>query len=149
MNNSGKTPNELAKHDIHVNMDGVRRPAFELINMPHIEWSDLFRVWPELQAIDMTVLEQIKIDSTYSGYTDRQEMDIAAFRRDENMLLPPDFNYSDVGSLSTEIRQKLNEAKPATLGAASRISGITPAAITALLRFIKKKPSAKQGDKVA
>lgn len=149
MNNSGKTPNELAKHDIHVNMDGVRRPAFELINMPQIEWSDLFRVWPELQTIDMTVLEQIKIDSTYSGYTDRQEMDIAAFRRDENMLLPADFNYSDVGSLSTEIRQKLNEAKPATLGAASRISGITPAAITALLRFIKKKPSAKQGDKVA
>jgi len=149
MNNSGKTPNELAKHDIHVNMDGVRRPAFELINMPQIEWSDLFRVWPELQTIDMAVLEQIKIDSTYSGYTDRQEMDIAAFRRDENMLLPDDFNYSDVGSLSTEIRQKLNEAKPATLGAASRISGITPAAITALLRFIKKKPGAKQGDKVA
>jgi tRNA uridine 5-carboxymethylaminomethyl modification enzyme len=117
--------------------------------MPQIEWPDLFRVWPELQNIDMTVLEQIKIDSTYSGYTDRQEMDIAAFRRDENMLLPPDFNYSDVGSLSTEIRQKLNEAKPATLGAASRISGITPAAITALLRFIKKKPNGRQGDKVA
>jgi tRNA uridine 5-carboxymethylaminomethyl modification enzyme len=149
MKNAGKTPNELAVHDIHVNMDGVRRPAFDLINMPHIEWEDLFRVWPELQSLDKGILQQIKIDSTYSGYTDRQELDIAAFRRDENMLLPPDFNYADVGSLSTEIRQKLNEARPATLGAASRISGITPAAITALLRYIKKKPVVKQGDKVA
>lgn len=149
MNTSGKTPNELAKHDIHVNMDGVRRPAFDLINMPNIEWEDLFRVWPELKSVDSLVLNQIKIDSTYAGYTDRQDMDIAAFRRDENLMLPADFNYSDVGSLSTEIRQKLNDAKPATLGAASRISGITPAAITALLRYIKKKPSPKQGDKVA
>lgn len=149
MNASGKTPNELAKHGIHVNMDGIRRPAFDLINMPNVEWQDLFRVWPELQSIDTLILNQIKIDSTYAGYTDRQDMDIAAFRRDENLMLPVDFNYSDVGSLSTEIRQKLNDAKPATLGAASRISGITPTAITALLRYIKKKPNAKQGDKVA
>lgn len=149
MNASGKTPNELAKHDIHVNMDGIRRPAFDLINMPNIEWEDLFRVWPELQSIDTLILNQIKIDSTYAGYTDRQDMDIAAFRRDENLILPVNFNYSDVGSLSTEIRQKLNDAKPATLGAASRISGITPTAITALLRYIKKKPNTKKGDKVA
>lgn len=144
MNASGKTPNELAKHDIHVNMDGIRRPAFDLINMPNIEWEDLFRVWPELQSIDTLILNQIKIDSTYAGYTDRQDMDIAAFRRDENLILPVNFNYSDVGSLSTEIRQKLNDAKPATLGAASRISGITPTAITALLRYIKKKPNTKK-----
>ena len=149
MNASGKTPNELAKHGIHVNMDGIRRPAFDLINMPNIEWEDLFRVWPELQLIDTLILNQIKIDSTYAGYTDRQDMDIAAFRRDENLMLPVDFNYSDVGSLSTEIRQKLNDAKPATLGAASRISGITPTAITALLRYIKKKPNTKQGNKIA
>lgn len=149
MNHLGKTPNELAKHNIHVNMDGVRRPAFDLINMPNIQWHDLYCVWPELSNIDESILNQIKIDATYSGYTDRQDMDIAAFRRDENLLLPVDFNYSDVGSLSTEIRQKLTEAKPLTLGAASRISGITPAAITALLRYIKKKPNSKRGDKVA
>ncbi|OFW87206.1 MAG: hypothetical protein A3B66_05165 [Alphaproteobacteria bacterium RIFCSPHIGHO2_02_FULL_46_13] len=70
-------------------------------------------------------------------------MDIAAFRRDESLVLPVDLDYSEVGSLSTEIRQKLSEARPATLGAASRISGVTPAAITALLRFIKKKPDGK------
>lgn len=138
-----KTPNELAQFDVHVNMDGVRRPVFDLIKMVNITWDDLSRVWPELKSIDTDIVEQVKIDSTYAGYTERQDLDIAAFRRDESLVLPVDLDYSEVGSLSTEIRQKLSEARPATLGAASRISGVTPAAITALLRFIKKKPDGK------
>ena len=139
-----KTPNELAMHDISVNMDGVRRSAFDLIRMPNIGWADILRIWPELSDIRADILEQIEIDSTYSGYTDRQEIDIAAFRRDEALQLPADLNYSEIGSLSTEIRQKLTEAKPVTLGAASRIPGVTPAAIIALLRYIKKKPDGKK-----
>lgn len=139
-----KTPNELAVHDISVNMDGVRRSAFDLIRMPNIGWADILRVWPELSDIRADILEQIEIDSTYSGYTDRQDIDIAAFRRDEALQLPVDLNYAEIGSLSTEIRQKLTEAKPATLGAASRIPGVTPAAVIALLRYIKKKPDGRK-----
>lgn len=138
-----KTPNELAQFGVQVNMDGARRAVFDLIKMVNITWDDLCRVWPELQSIDKDIVEQVKIDSTYAGYTERQDLDIAAFRRDEALVLPANLDYADVGSLSTEIRLKLSEARPATLGAASRISGVTPAAITALLRFIKKKPDGK------
>lgn len=143
MTDSKKTPNELAEFGVIVNMDGVRRAAFDLIKMPDITWPDLARVWPEIHDISSDILDQIKIDSTYSGYTERQDLDIAAFRRDENLILPDDLNYADIGSLSTEIRQKLTEQRPKTLGAASRISGVTPAALTALLRFIKRKPNGK------
>lgn len=135
-----KTPNELAEFGVSVNMDGVRRSAFDLISMPNRTWDDLARVWPEILGVDRDILDQIKIDSTYSGYLDRQEIDIAAFRKDEALILPVDLDYSKVGSLSTEIRMKLSEARPATLGAAARISGVTPAAIIALLRFVKRKP---------
>lgn len=135
-----KTPNELAEYNVHVNRDGVRRPAFDLIKMANITWDDLSRVWPELGSIDREIAEQVRIDSTYAGYTERQDLDIAAFRRDEALKLPSDLDYSQIGSLSTEIRLKLSESRPTTLGAASRIPGVTPAAITALLRFVKKKP---------
>lgn len=135
-----KTPNELAEYNVHVNRDGVRRPAFDLIKMANITWDDLSRVWPELGSIDREIAEQVRIDSTYAGYTERQDLDIAAFRRDEALKLPYDLDYSQIGSLSTEIRLKLSESRPTTLGAASRIPGVTPAAITALLRFVKKKP---------
>lgn len=146
MSSALKTPNELEKFGIAVNMDGVRRSAYDLISMPSIQWADICRAWPELGSIAPDIVEQTKIDSVYSGYLDRQDIDIAAFRKDEALLLPIDLDYAAIGSLSTEIRQKLNAARPATLGAASRISGVTPAAIVALLRHLKKKPD---GSKVA
>lgn len=138
-----KSPNELAEFGVSVNMDGVRRTVFDLIKVPDITWPDLVRVWPELSTIPNELVDQIRIDSTYAGYLDRQEIDIAAFRKDEGLLLPPDLDYSEIGSLSTEIRQKLTAARPSTLGAASRISGVTPAAMIALLRHVKKKPDGK------
>ncbi len=143
MENLKKTPNELAEFDVIVNMDGVRRSVFDLIKLPNISWDDLTRVWPELKSIDAAIVEQIRIDSTYSGYLERQDIDIAAFRRDESLMLPANMDYSEIASLSTEIRQKLTEARPATLGAASRISGVTPAAMISLLRYIKRKPHGK------
>lgn len=135
------TPQELSRAGIAVNQDGQRRSAFDLLRYPQFRWPDVARVWPELQAIPPAIVEQVEIDATYSGYLDRQEADVMAFRRDEALTLPADFDYSQVGSLSTEIRQKLDLAKPATLGAASRIPGVTPAAIIALLRFVKKRPA--------
>ena len=143
------TPQELSKVGIAVNQDGQRRSAFDLLRYPQFTWADVSRVWPELATIPAAIVEQVEIDATYSGYLDRQEADVMAFRRDEALILPADFDYTQVGSLSTEIRQKLEQARPATLGAASRIPGVTPAAIIALLRFVKKRPDRKRDNEAA
>lgn len=133
------TPNELDKFGINVNHDGVRRNALELLSYQDIAFTDLGRVWPELQSLATEIIEQIEIDGRYAGYMERQDADIRAFRKDENLLLPPDLDVDAIGGLSTEIRTKLKQIRPATLGAAARIQGITPAAIIALLRFVKRR----------
>ncbi len=135
------TPNELSSHGLEVNRDGIRRSVFDLLRMPNVVWTDVCEIWPELSEFTADIVEQIQIDAVYSGYMDRQEADIAAFRKDEDLILPSNLDYALVGSLSTEIRLKLQEVRPATLGAASRIPGVTPAAVIALLRFVKKKPA--------
>jgi tRNA uridine 5-carboxymethylaminomethyl modification enzyme len=96
-------------------------------------------MWPELADIAGESGEQLEIDAHYAGYIDRQAADIRAFRRDEALVLPDDLDYGRVGGLSTEAREKLAAARPATLGAAARIPGITPAALTALLGFVKRR----------
>jgi tRNA uridine 5-carboxymethylaminomethyl modification enzyme len=136
------TPQQLRKHGLTVNADGVARSAADLLRHPTISWAQITGVWPELGAVSREVAEQLEIDGRYSGYLDRQEAEIYAFRRDEELILPPDLDYSTVGSLSTEIRLKLDVARPANLGAASRISGVTPAALVALLRHVKRGEAA-------
>ncbi len=134
-----KTPNELLKDSITVNQDGRRRSAFDLLPLTDISWERLAIVWPEMNAIRADVREQLEIDAGYAGYLDRQEADIVAFRKDEGLTLPADLDYGQIGSLSNEVRQKLENVRPATLGAASRIPGVTPAAVVALLRHVKRK----------
>ena len=96
------------------------------------------RFGPSSASLAPEIAEQLEIDARYAGYLERQERDIAAFRRDEALLLPADLDYAAVGSLSREIRDKLAAARPATLGAAARISGVTPAALVALLKHVKR-----------
>ncbi len=136
------TPNELEKFGITVNKDGRRRSAFDLLRQPGIGWEDLQKVWPDIATISDDMRDQVEIDSTYDGYLYRQEIDAAAFRREEGLILPADLDYAALGSLSTEIRQKLEHVRPATLGAAARIPGVTPAAIVSLLRYVKRRPAA-------
>jgi len=133
------TSTQLAKMGLPVNQDGIRRSAFDLLRYPDITWDGLAAIWPELKDIDAESREQIEIDAHYSGYLGRQEADILAYRRDEALALPGDLNYAAVGSLSREIQDKLTTARPATLGAAARIQGVTPAAVTALLRHVRRK----------
>ncbi|PZP57504.1 MAG: tRNA uridine-5-carboxymethylaminomethyl(34) synthesis enzyme MnmG [Micavibrio aeruginosavorus] len=133
------TPNELLKLGLQITMDGQRRSAFDLLRYPNIEWADLAKIWPVMNNISAPIREQIEIDATYAGYMDRQDSDVLAFKKDESLLLPLDLDYSLIGSLSVEIRQKLDHVRPETLGAASRIPGVTPAALTALLRHVKQK----------
>lgn len=139
------SPNEGAKHGLKINMDGVKRTAKTLLSYPTVEFDQIAGIWPELNDIPKDIIEQLVIDATYSGYLVRQEADIIAFRKDENLLLPTNLDYSSIGGLSNEVQEKLNGAKPATLGAAARISGITPAALTALLRYVKRKDKKATG----
>ncbi|MFN4088842.1 MAG: tRNA uridine-5-carboxymethylaminomethyl(34) synthesis enzyme MnmG [Alphaproteobacteria bacterium] len=134
----GGSPDELGQRGVPVNRDGRRRSAFDLLALPGIDDGRLAAVWPVLRTVDPDILEQLRIESLYSGYVERQSADIDAFRRDEALHLPSDLDYAAVGSLSSEVRQKLAGARPATLGAASRIPGITPAAVTALLRHVRR-----------
>jgi len=133
------TPNELAKHELKINADGIRRSAFELLSYPNVAFDQLTEIWPQLKSISPAILEQIEIEGKYAGYMERQDVDIRAFRKDEALTLPPDLDPDKIGSLSTEIRQKLRQIRPESLGAAARIPGMTPAALVALLRYVKRR----------
>jgi tRNA uridine 5-carboxymethylaminomethyl modification enzyme len=132
------TPPELAKRGLPVNQDGIARSVHELLGRPGMSLARLAEIWPELSGLAPAIAEQLEIEARYRGYLDRQEADIRAFRRDETLALPASLDYDTVGSLSAEVRQKLKAARPATLGAAGRISGVTPAALVALLRHVRK-----------
>ena len=139
------TPDELRRQGIAVNRDGVRRTAFDLLRLPDVDLPALARLWPVLADLPADVSEQVSIDALYAGYLQRQDADIRAFRRDEALSLPADLDYGAVGSLSAEMRQTLGTVRPATLGAAARIPGVTPAALTALLRHVKRRPMRAAG----
>ena len=132
------SPNKLSQYGIKVKHDGVIRNALELLAFPEVDQVQLEKIWPELSAVDCKIISQIKIESGYSRYLERQSADIDAFKRDEALLLPSGLDYGRIGGLSTEARNKLQTNLPPTLGAASRIAGVTPAAITALLRHVKR-----------
>ena len=133
------TPNELRGQGLNINLDGVRRSALELLGYPEIDLGRLSAIWPEIGGLSTTAREQMEIEGQYAGYLKRQEADIRAFRRDEDLRLPADLDYAAIPSLSAEVRQKLQAAKPGTLGAVGRISGITPAALTILLKYVKRR----------
>jgi tRNA uridine 5-carboxymethylaminomethyl modification enzyme len=108
-----------------------------LLSYPGVTVERLSKLWPELSTLTPEIVEQLEIDGLYQGYVLRQDADVEAYRRDEGLQLPESLDYAGVGSLSAEIRQKLSDARPTTLGAAGRISGVTPAALVALLRYVK------------
>jgi tRNA uridine 5-carboxymethylaminomethyl modification enzyme len=133
-----KTPNDLRGHGIDVKSDGKRRSAMDLLAYPDITFKNLIDIWPSLQETPEKIAKQLEIDSLYVHYLDRQDADIRAFRRDEALQIPNDLDFSNIPGLSNEAKVKLEEGRPATLGAASRISGITPAALTVLLAYVKR-----------
>lgn len=132
------TPNELAGQGVHVNNDGRRRTAADLMAYPDIGFKEVAKLWPELSVLGHDIAEQVETDALYRGYIDRQAADIKAFQRDEGLRLPEAIDYNAIGGVSNEVRDKLIAARPATLGQASRIEGVTPGALTALLAYIRK-----------
>jgi len=132
------TPNEAKPLGLTINHDGVRRSAFELLTYNGIQFSNLSTIWPQLLEIPKEIVEQIEIEAMYSGYLERQEQDILSFKKEEEMMIPDALDYDVLPSLSTEIKVKLKRIRPATIGAASRIQGVTPAAVIALMAHIRK-----------
>ncbi|GLK54901.1 tRNA uridine 5-carboxymethylaminomethyl modification enzyme [Methylopila capsulata] len=124
------TPTEAARHGVHVNHDGRRRTAFELLSLPEVGHEELTRLWPEIAAIEPTTFAQLEIEASYAVYLDRQEADIRRFRAEEQAAIPGDIDYAALPGLSAELRDKLVAVAPRTLGQAGRIEGMTPAALT-------------------
>ncbi len=137
------TPNEAAKMGLSINRDGRKRSAFDLLSYPDIDIPRLAEIWPEIGALDAAIASQLAIDARYAVYVSRQEMDVAAFRKDEAISIPADFAYDGLPGLSNELRQKLSRTRPASLGQAARLDGMTPAALMLLLAHVKKVRSAK------
>ena len=136
------SPAKAAQAGWAVNQDGRVRTAWEYLSYKDITMEALTKVWPEVADIDPAIAAQIEIEALYSSYLERQADDVAALRRDEDLLIPQDLDYAAIGGLSNEVRQKLEAIRPSTLGQAGRIEGVTPGALTALLGFVKRRKKA-------
>ncbi|MBQ3695925.1 MAG: tRNA uridine-5-carboxymethylaminomethyl(34) synthesis enzyme MnmG [Alphaproteobacteria bacterium] len=134
-----KTPKELKKLGFVVNVDGRKRTPFDFLSYPNVGWQEVMEVFPELKKIEPEIAEQLEIEGRYQGYLARQAQDIADFKKDEALKIPDTLDYHKVGGLSNEIVERLDRERPATIGAMSRMRGITPASVTAVIGHLKKK----------
>jgi tRNA uridine 5-carboxymethylaminomethyl modification enzyme len=133
------TPNEAARHGLELRRDGQRRSVFDLLSYPDIGIADIVRIWPRFSELDGKIAEQIEIEAKYAVYLDRQAADVESYRRDESLALGDDIDYVTLPGLSNEVRHKLQAHKPRTIGHASRIDGITPAALTLLAAYVHRE----------
>jgi tRNA uridine 5-carboxymethylaminomethyl modification enzyme len=139
------TPNTAQKNGIKVNQDGVRRTAMDFLSFKDIDMAALNGIWPELAEISPHIAKQVECDAIYAGFIDRQKADVAAMRRDEGLSIPDGFTYDGISGLSNELQQKLSTVRPATLGQAGRIDGMTPAALALLLARLRQAGAKRAG----
>ena len=132
------TPNAAAKHSVKIAMDGIKRTGIEVLGLQGVNMLKLRKIWNNIPQYEIKIDEQIETDAHYLGYLKRQSYDIEAFKKDEKIAIPQNINYDLFSGLSTEIKSKLKEIQPSTLGQALRIDGVTPAAAIILLGFTKK-----------
>jgi tRNA uridine 5-carboxymethylaminomethyl modification enzyme len=133
------SPNEAEKFNIKIARDGVKRSAFEILSRKGVTFNKLRSIWSKIPKASKDEEEQIEISAHYSGYLEKQEADIIAFRKDENLIIPNDIDYTKLSGLSNEVKSKFKLIRPKTLGQALRIDGITPAAVYILLSHVKKE----------
>lgn len=136
------SPAKAAQAGWAVNQDGRVRTTWEYLSYKDITIATLTDIWPEISEFDEEIATQIEIEALYASYLERQAEDVAALRRDEDLIIPVDLDYSRIGGLSNEVRQKLEAIRPSTLGQAGRIEGVTPGAMTALLGHVKRRRKA-------
>ena len=139
MKNSLISPSKASKYGINIAKDGVKRNAIEILSQKSVNMSKIREIWPEIKYVSREIDEQIEIKAHYKGYLKKQDADILAFKRDENLKIPENLDYDQFSGLSNEVKSKFKEIKPKTLGQALRIDGITPAAVYILLSHVKRK----------
>jgi tRNA uridine 5-carboxymethylaminomethyl modification enzyme len=132
------TPTEAHRHGIAVNRDGQRRTAFELLAYPSLGLAEVARIWPQFGRLAPAIAAQLEIDAKYAVYLDRQAEDVAAFRRDESLVLPEDLDFTQIRGLSNEMKHKFSAQRPRTVGQAGRLDGVTPAALTLLAAHLRR-----------
>lgn len=138
------TPNEAERAGMHLNKDGQRRSAYELLSHPGQSIESLSHIWPELHSMQRRIGEAIEIEAAYAVYMDRQTADIVQARREEERAIPAEFDFSVISGLSNELKQKLTAARPKNIAQASRLDGMTPAAISLLLAYLRKLGTAEE-----
>ncbi len=139
MENSLISPSKASKFGINIAKDGVKRNALEILSQKSVNMSKIREIWPEISYVSREIDEQIEIKAHYKGYLKKQDADILAFKRDENLKIPDNLDYDQFSGLSNEVKSKFKKIKPKTLGQALRIDGITPAAVYILLSHVKRK----------
>ena len=139
MDNLKISPSKASIHQINIAKDGVLRSASQILSQKGVNMNKIREIWPEIPKYSSEIDTQIEINAHYKGYLNKQNADILAFKRDENLIIPDNINYSDLSGLSNEVRSKFNQIRPKTLGQALRIDGITPAAVYILLSHVKRK----------
>ncbi|WP_413710580.1 tRNA uridine-5-carboxymethylaminomethyl(34) synthesis enzyme MnmG [Rhizobium sp. Rhizsp82] len=137
------TPNEARRAGLMINLDGQRRTAYELLSYPDFSLADIARIWPDIARLDAKIGEAMDIEASYAVYMKRQAIDIADIKRDEDRLIPADFDYSQLSGLSNELKQKLQRAEPYSIAQAAKIDGMTPAAISLLLVHLRRADMAR------
>ena len=135
------TPNFIEKFDIKINKDGKKRTALDLLSYPEVTFSKIIPIWNEIKNLELSkdIIEQIEIEAHYKGYLKKQDSDIISLKRDENVKIPVNFDFKQLSSLSNELKEKLIIAKPQNISQASRIEGMSPAAVNLILSIIKSK----------
>jgi tRNA uridine 5-carboxymethylaminomethyl modification enzyme len=134
---------DLKKVGIQLKQDGTKRTAYQLLSFPEISFEDLVAVNGQLSEIDENTRDQLSKDALYANYIERQQRDVDAMKRDENLLISRDFDYQPLDGLSNELKAKLQAARPQNLAQAARVDGMTPAAITLLLAKLRQAQKEK------
>ncbi len=138
----GGHPAWLAQRGISARADGRWRSVFELLGLPDVPLHAVARAFPWLQDLSPRHLSNLQSEARYKGYLARQQADISAFRREE-MLRLDGIAFDEIGGISAELLTKLAQTRPASLGVASRIQGMTPAALVAIAAHVRKQQSAR------
>lgn len=137
------TPKQIQEAGISINQDGTRRTGMDVLAFPNVQFEDLFRLDAGLERFGEETRRQTERDALYANYIERQKKDVEALKKDEAQPIPPDFGYQEIDSLSHELKAKLTAARPANLLQASRIDGMTPAALALILARLKRKAQKK------
>ena len=139
MNKLSISPSKASKFGINIAKDGISRSADQILSQKGVNMKKIREIWPEIHYFSKEIDNQLEINSHYRGYLKKQNADILAFKKDENLKIPDNINYEIFSGLSNEVKAKFKKIRPKTLGQALRIDGITPAAVYILLSHLKRR----------